>query len=103
MVCASSISHNNHCHVLLHRCGFARSQEAYNKAFDALFSALDRAEALLSKQRYLVGGVLTEADVRLFTTLVRFDPVYFTHFKCNWRRLKDYHALWCVSFSHSLS
>lgn len=73
----------------VYRCGFARSQEAYEKAYGDLFGALDRLEELLSKQRYLVGDYITEADVRLFTTLVRFDPVYVAHFKCNRNRIAD--------------
>jgi len=74
--------------------GFATTQEAYEEAVTNLFSALDTVESLLAKQRYLVGDVLTEADWRLFTTLVRFDPVYVGHFKCNLRRIKDYPNLW---------
>lgn len=77
----------------VYRAGFATSQPAYDKAVTALFSALDKLEARLSQQRFLVGGQLTEADIRLFTTLVRFDPVYVTHFKCDLRRLSDYPAL----------
>ena len=67
----------------VYRCGFARSQKAYSAAFDSLFSALDRAEEILGQHRFLTGDTLTEADVRLFTTLVRFDAVYLTHFKTN--------------------
>jgi putative glutathione S-transferase len=78
----------------VYRCGFATTQEAYDEAFDELFGALDAVEAQLSKSRYLVGDSLTEADLRLFTTLVRFDPVYFGHFKCNRRRIFDYPNLW---------
>lgn len=74
----------------VYRTGFATTQKAYDKAFVALFSALDDLEQRLSKQRYLVGQILTEADWRLFTTLVRFDPVYVGHFKCNLRRIADY-------------
>ncbi len=74
----------------VYRAGFATEQAAYEEAFDQLFEALDRLEALLARQRYLVGGRLTEADWRLFTTLVRFDAVYFGHFKCNLRRIADY-------------
>jgi putative glutathione S-transferase len=74
----------------VYKAGFATTQEAYEKAFDALFSALDRVEAILSTRRYLVGDTFTEADWRLFTTLVRFDPVYVGHFKCNLRRIADY-------------
>lgn len=78
----------------VYRCGFATTQAAYETAFDALFSTLDLLEERLSKQRYLVGGQLTEADWRLFTTLIRFDPVYHGHFKCNKRRLIEYPNLW---------
>ena len=74
----------------VYRAGFATTQAAYEEAFDGLFAALERIEALLSRQRYLVGERLTEADWRLFTTLVRFDAVYHGHFKCNLRRLVDY-------------
>jgi glutathionyl-hydroquinone reductase len=74
----------------VYRAGFARSQEAYEEAFSLLFAALDRIEERLSGQRYLAGRQLTEADWRLFTTLVRFDAVYYSHFKCNLRRIVDY-------------
>ena len=74
----------------VYRTGFAVTQAAYDKAFSQLFAALDEIEARLSTQRYLVGTSLTEADWRLFTTLVRFDPVYVGHFKCNLRRIVDY-------------
>ncbi len=74
----------------VYRCGFASAQEAYEHAFDRLFATLDELEARLSRQRYLVGPTLTEADWRLFTTLVRFDAVYYGHFKCNLRRIIDY-------------
>ncbi|MGY3297950.1 putative glutathione S-transferase [Pseudomonas sp. TE6288] len=74
----------------VYRAGFATAQEAYEAAFDDVFNELDRLEALLGRQRYLAGEYLTEADVRLFTTLVRFDAVYHGHFKCNLRRLSDY-------------
>ncbi|CAN0551319.1 unnamed protein product, partial [Laminaria digitata] len=78
----------------VYRSGFATTQQAYEEAVQALFETLDYLEARLSKQRYLVGDQLTEADWRLFTTLVRFDPVYFGHFKCNRRRIVDYANLW---------
>jgi putative glutathione S-transferase len=78
----------------VYRCGFATTQAAYEAAFAALFAALDELEARLARQRYLCGARLTEADWRLFTTLVRFDPVYHGHFKCNLRRLVDYPNLW---------
>jgi glutathionyl-hydroquinone reductase len=77
----------------VYRAGFATTQSAYEEAFLALFATLDRLEARLSTQRYLVGDRLTEADWRLFTTLVRFDAVYYGHFKCNLRRIADYPAL----------
>jgi len=78
----------------VYRCGFATSQAAYDEAFVKLFGALDRLEERLSRNRYLTGEKVTEADWRLFTTLVRFDPVYHGHFKCNLRRLVDYGNLW---------
>jgi len=74
----------------VYRCGFVTTQDAYNEAYRALFSALDVIDERLSRQRYLVGGVLTEADLRLFTTLARFDAVYVGHFKCNRQRIADY-------------
>jgi len=74
----------------VYKAGFATSQDAYEEAFEALFAALDEVEGILSRQRYLVGDRITEADWRLFTTLVRFDPVYVGHFKCNKRRIADY-------------
>lgn len=74
----------------VYRCGFATTQEAYNTAFDELFAALDTVEAHLATSRYLVGRTLTEADWRLFTTLIRFDAVYVGHFKCNRQRIADY-------------
>ncbi|MBK8446615.1 MAG: glutathione S-transferase C-terminal domain-containing protein [Micropruina sp.] len=78
----------------VYRCGFAGSQEAYDAAFDRLWTALDWLEARLSTRRYLIGDTITEADVRLFTTLVRFDPVYHGHFKCNRSKLAELPALW---------
>ena len=78
----------------VYKCGFATGQAAYDEAFARLFQTLDELEARLGRQRYLVGDRLTEADWRLFTTLVRFDPVYVGHFKCNKRRLVDYPNLW---------
>ncbi len=78
----------------VYRCGFAATQDAYDAAFGPLFEALDELEQRLARRRYLVGDRLTEADVRLFTTLVRFDAVYYGHFKCNLRRIVDYPALW---------
>ncbi len=78
----------------VYKCGFATTQEAYEEAFDALFARLDELDRLLAGQRYLVGGQLTEADVRLYTTLVRFDAAYHGHFKCNERKLTEYAHLW---------
>jgi len=78
----------------VYRAGFATTQEAYEEAFDALFETLDELEARLTRGRYVLGERLTEADWRLFTTLLRFDPVYHGHFKCNKRRIVDYPALW---------
>jgi putative glutathione S-transferase len=77
----------------VYRCGFARTQAAYEQSFRKLFAALDSLEERLGRQRYLVGDPFTEADLRLFPTLVRFDAVYFSHFKCNLRRLADYHNM----------
>lgn len=74
----------------VYRCGFAKSQAAYDTAVDALYRHLDRAEELLSRQRFLCGDQLTEADVRLFVTLVRFDEVYVVYFKCNKKCLREY-------------
>ncbi len=77
----------------VYRCGFASSQRAYERAFERLFNALDRLESTLAGSRYLAGERITEADWRLFTTLVRFDAVYYGHFKCNRNRLTDFHHL----------
>jgi len=77
----------------VYRCGFAGTQSAYDAAARRLFDALDKLEGRLSRSRYLVGDALTEADWRLFTTLVRFDSVYHGHFKCNLRRIEDYPSL----------
>lgn len=74
----------------VYRCGFATTQEAYEEAFDSLFSALDKIDTHLATHRYLTGNQITEADWRLFTTLVRFDAVYVGHFKCNKKRIADY-------------
>jgi putative glutathione S-transferase len=74
----------------VYRCGFARSQAAYDEAYDALFATLDEIEARLSRQRYLVGNQITEADWRLFPTLARFDVAYFSLFKCNRNRIADF-------------
>jgi putative glutathione S-transferase len=81
----------------VYKAGFAASQERYEAAVTALFARLDWLEARLAGQRYLVADRLTEADVRLFTTLARFDAVYVGHFKCNLRRLVDYPSLWAYA------
>lgn len=78
----------------VYRCGLAKSQAAYEEAFTKLFAALDELEARLARQRWLVGDRFTEADLRLFPTLVRFDTVYYVLFKCNRRRIADYPNLW---------
>ncbi|MFB6262057.1 MAG: glutathione S-transferase family protein, partial [Bradymonadaceae bacterium] len=78
----------------VYRAGFAETQQAYNEAVDELFEALDHWNAVLEDQRYLCGDRMTEADICMFTTLIRFDPVYHTHFKCNVRRIVDYENLW---------
>jgi putative glutathione S-transferase len=78
----------------VYKAGFATSQDRYEQAYDALFAQLHALDDLLSRQRYLVGGQLTEADVRLFTTLVRFDAAYHGHFKCNERKLTEFAHLW---------
>ena len=77
----------------VYRAGFATSQSAYELAFDDVFRELDHLETHLSQHRFLAGEYLTEADVRLFTTLIRFDAVYYSHFKCNERRIADYSNL----------
>ncbi|MCQ4310938.1 glutathione S-transferase family protein [Pseudomonas stutzeri] len=74
----------------VYRAGFASTQKAYEKAFDEVFSELDQLERRLAEKRYLTGEYLTEADWRLFTTMIRFDAVYYGHFKCNLRRIEDY-------------
>ena len=81
----------------VYRAGFATAQDAYEEAVTALFETLDQLEAKLARRRYLAGEQITEADIRLFTTLVRFDPVYVGHFKCNLRRLVDYPNLWAYA------
>ena len=81
----------------VYRCGFAGSQEAYDAAYGRLFTGLDWLSERLSTQRYLVGDSLTEADVRLFTTLARFDPVYHGHFKCNRSKLSEMPVLWAYA------
>lgn len=81
----------------VYKAGFATRQEAYEEAVTALFEALDQLEERLARQRYLAGAVLTEADWRLLTTLLRFDAVYHGHFKCNRRRIVDYPHLWAYT------
>jgi glutathionyl-hydroquinone reductase len=78
----------------VYRAGFARTQDAYEDAFDRLFTALSWLERLLGERRYVAGDVITEADWRLFTTLVRFDAVYYVHFRCNGRLIADHPNLW---------
>lgn len=81
----------------VYRCGFATTQAAYDAAVDPLFDTLDWLEDRLAKKRYLMGAQITEADWRLFPTLVRFDPVYHLHFKCNRKRIIDYPNLWAYT------
>ncbi len=81
----------------VYKAGFARTQEAYEDAVRPLFATLDRLEERLASRRYLCGERITEADWRLFTTLVRFDAVYLGHFKCNLRRLVEYPNLWAYT------
>ncbi|KKJ77730.1 glutathionyl-hydroquinone reductase YqjG [Kiloniella litopenaei] len=81
----------------VYKSGFATTQTAYEEAYHALFDAMDDLEKRLSSQKYLAGDRLTEADWRLFTTLLRFDPVYYGHFKCNKKRLVDYPNLWALT------
>jgi len=78
----------------VYRAGFATSQSAYDEACTKLFEALDHWEKVLGAQRFMCGGVMTEADVAMFTTCLRFDLVYYAHFKCNVRRMQDYPNLW---------
>ena len=81
----------------VYRAGFARSQRAYEEAFRALFESLTELEALLGERRYLAGDRITEADWRLWVTLLRFDAVYYVHFRCNGRRLVDHPNLWAYA------
>ncbi|MCB5364071.1 glutathione S-transferase family protein [Pusillimonas sp. CC-YST705] len=81
----------------VYKVGFATSQSVYEQELNKLFTSLDQLEAKLGQQRYLVGDDITEADWRLFTTLIRFDAVYYSHFKCNLRRLSDYENLWAYT------
>jgi putative glutathione S-transferase len=74
----------------VYRAGFATSQDAYEQAFRNVFDTLDEIEQILSQHRYLIGNTITEADWRLFCTLIRFDAVYYSHFKCNWRHITEY-------------
>src|SRR5712691_12605510 len=77
----------------VYRAGFATAQPAYEAAFRGVFDALDEIEQMLSRQRYLAGNAITAADWRLFPTLIRFDAVYYSHFKCNWRHIYEYQNL----------
>lgn len=81
----------------VYRCGFSFDQGAYELAYDRLFAALDRLETRLTTRRWLVGDQITEADIRLFTTLVRFDPVYHNHFRCNRQKLTEFRTLWAYA------
>ena len=81
----------------VYKCGFSASQRAYERSYDRLFARLDWLSDRLSTQRYLVGDTITEADVRLFTTLARFDPVYHGHFKCNRQKLAEMPVLWAYA------
>ena len=78
----------------VYRAGFARTQEAYAEGYDSVFSLLDELEARLSQSRFLFGGVLTDSDVRLYVTLARFDAAYYSAFRCNKKRIRDYPGLW---------
>jgi putative glutathione S-transferase len=81
----------------VYRCGFATGQEAYEAAYDALFARLDVLEERLEGRDYLLGDTLREVDIRLFTTLVRFDAVYHGHFKCNRNKLTEFPNLWAYA------
>jgi putative glutathione S-transferase len=81
----------------VYRCGFATTQEAYEAAYDALFARLDVLEERLADRAYLLGDTLREVDIRLFTTLVRFDAVYHGHFKCNRQKLTEFPNLWAYA------
>jgi putative glutathione S-transferase len=78
----------------VYRCGFAGKQASYERAYDRLWDAMDWLESRLGERRYLMGDTITEADVRLYTTLARFDPVYHGHFKCNRNKLTEMPNLW---------
>jgi glutathionyl-hydroquinone reductase len=84
-------------YATVYRSGFGTTQESYHDAVTALFATLDQLEERLAGQRYLTGGTLTEADIRLWVTLARFDAVYYSHFKCNLRRISDYPNLWAYA------
>ena len=77
----------------VYRTGFAKTQKAYDEAVSALFETLDELDEILAQNKYLTGNEITEADLRLIPTLLRFDSVYVTHFKCNCKRIKDYKHL----------
>lgn len=81
----------------VYRCGFATTQDSYHEAFTRLFAVLDDLEQRLGERRYLTGDTITEADVRLWVTLARFDSVYYSHFKANLRRITDYPNLWAYA------
>lgn len=81
----------------VYKCGFAGSQKSYDQAYNILFNRLDWLSARLERQRYLVGDTITEADIRLFTTLARFDAVYHGHFKCNRQKLSEMPVLWAYA------
>ena len=81
----------------VYQAGFARREDAYADAYQRLFARLDRLSERLERQRYLVGDTITEADIRLFTTLVRFDAVYHNHFKCNRNKLTEMPVLWAYA------
>ncbi|HEX8519994.1 MAG TPA: glutathione S-transferase C-terminal domain-containing protein, partial [Pseudonocardia sp.] len=81
----------------VYKCGFATGQRAYERAYEALFARLDALSERLATRRYLVGDTITEADVRLWVTLVRFDPVYHGHFKCNRQKLTELPVLWAYA------
>ena len=81
----------------VYKAGYASTQAVYEEAFDALFTTLDALEERLARRRYLLGGQLTEADVRLYPTLARFDAVYYVHYKCNLHRLADYPYMWAYA------
>lgn len=85
---------HNDINMGVYKAGFAQNQQDYDEAVDKLFQGLDKVEDILSKKRFLTGTTITEADVKLYTSLVRFDIVYYGHFKCNLKRVQDYPNLW---------